>query len=191
MSELESALIATYLSNQELHFFAKDSYWKKGRGWAWFMNATGQIPISQSGGDAATEQMAKGVIYAKDGKVTCWYPEGTRGSDGNVHKGHGGAVRMAVQAGGIPIVPVGLIGMAKFNRPGKLIRPGLAKMVIGKPIYPLRHAPRDKANLTEKALQYAIARVVTDVMMKEIARLARTSYDPTYSPIGAAGRRKK
>lgn len=189
MSELESALIATYLGHYELHFFAKDSYWKKGKGYAWFMDATGQIPISQSGGDAVLEQMEKGVAYAKRGKITAWYPEGTRGADGVVHKGHTGAARVAVKAGGIPIVPVGLRGMGKFNRPGRWIRPGRGKMVVGKAIYPLRHAPRDKTNLTEKAFEGMIARYVTDMMMKEIARLADTSYDPTYSPIGAAGKK--
>ena len=193
MSELESALIATYLGKQELHFFAKDSYWKKGKIWAWFMNATGQIPISQAGGRGVTEQINKGVAYLKKGKIVCIYPEGTRGIDGRVHKGHSGVIRTAILAGGVPVVPVGLIGMGKLNPPGDRfhLRPGKAKIVIGKPTNPLKHAPRDQANLTDKVLAVVISRAATDALMEEIARLADTVTAAGYSETGAAGRQNK
>ena len=183
-TEIESALIASHLSSIKIRFFAKAEYWKKSRAHDWFMTNTGQVPLSRTDSRQALEAIEVGANILKDGGIMAIYPEGTRSLDGRVHKGHTGVARTAIRAGGVPIVPVGLIGMRKLNPPGGRIRPGRATMVIGEPINPLRYQGLSgHSNLTDKALEAALSRSITDALMKRITTLSGAEYVNEYIPL--------
>lgn len=184
-TELESVLIAIRLSKVKIHFFAKAEYWDKSPVHAWFMTNTGQVPLLRTDARAANEAIEKGAAILRDGGIMAIYPEGTRSLDGRVHKGHTGVARTAIRGGGVPIVPIGLTGMTKLNPPGKkLPRPGRATIVIGKPIDPLHYQEMaGHSKLADKALEAALSRTITSVLMKEIARLSGSTYADEYIPI--------
>lgn len=208
-SELESALLACNLSEYELHFFAKAEYWEGSRLHRWFMDGTGMIPINRQDSRAALRQIQRGAEVLSEGGIIAMYPEGTRGGDSFVHKGHTGVVRTALQAsklvpgGNVPIVPIGMIGMRELNPPGDKfrLRPGRCTIVVGDPIYPL-HRDDDQPqpwlkelamNMVEggsmlKGLATNVhARFLTNYLMKEIARLSTAHYLDEYLKIGATG----
>jgi 1-acyl-sn-glycerol-3-phosphate acyltransferase len=184
LTEIESVLIAINLAEQEIHFFAKAEYWDKNRLTAWFMDHTGQIPIRRTDSRSADESLTIGATILKRGGILALYPEGTRSKDGKLHKGRVGVARTAIRAGGVHIVPVGLIGMEKLNPSGKGLRPGAATIVIGKPIDPLHYQEiASHAGRATKYIEHALSRPVTDVLMKEIARLSGAQYSNDYSTI--------
>lgn len=210
-TELESVLLACNLSEYELHFFAKAEYWRGSALRSWFMDGTGMIPIDRQDSRAATHQIEKGAEFLRDGGIVAVYPEGTRGGDDFVHKGHTGAGRTVLRAiklrGGdanVPIVPVGMIGMRKLNPPKAKrlkFRPGRCTIVIGKPIYPFSHTSEEPHTRAEEVVQNIVekdsilarpatgvhARILTDRLMAEIARLSKSEYLDEYLKIGAAG----
>lgn len=196
-TELESIILASNLAKHEIHFFAKASYWEKSRMHAWFMNSTGQLPIAQAGGRAAEEQIRVGVEMLRSGGITAIYPEGTRGKDEFLHKGHTGVARAAILAGNVPIVPIGMLGMEKLNPPGGRLHFGRGTINIGKPILPLTHASDENQPLLEKVLTLAEsnprlmkpvisahARLLTNTLMREISRLSTAPYVDGYLQIG-------
>lgn len=201
-TELESVILAVYLNKHQIHFFAKEEYWaSKAR--AWLMNRIGMLPVNRHDGRAAARQIDQGVAVLSGGGVVGGYPEGTRGADDYVHKGHTGTVRTALKAGNVPIIPVGMIGMRKLNLPGKRfpVRPGRCTIVIGKPIYPLLHGPDQKPSWPAGQIMDVVegdsvlavpvtsmhARFLTNWLMHEIARLSTAEYRDEYLRIGAAG----
>lgn len=203
-TELESVLLATNLAKYEIHFFAKATYWEKSPVHRWFMNATGQLPINQMGGRGIEEQINSGADVLRSGGIIAIYPEGTRGTDGYLHKGHTGVGRTAILAGNVPIIPIGMLGMEKLNPPGGGIHLGRGTINIGKPIYPLVHASDDHRPLLERVLHLletrspvvkpvinAHARILTNVLMHEISRLSTAQYADEYLKIGGANTAKK
>ena len=183
-TEIESALIAVHLPDIKIRFFAKAEYWSKSRLHGWFMTNTGQVPLSRTDSRAALEQIKSGAEILRQGGIMAMYPEGTRSLDGRVHKGHTGVARAAIRAGGVPIVPVGLNGMRKLNPPGGRIRPGRAKIVIGKPIDPLHYQELSgHSDLADRAFEAALSRGVTDALMKAVTRLSGAEYVNEYIPL--------
>jgi 1-acyl-sn-glycerol-3-phosphate acyltransferase len=186
-TELESALIQVYLREHEIHFLAKAEYWREGRLKVWFMTQTGQIPVERLDSRGAGMVIDIGAKVLKDQGVLALYPEGTRSKDGKLHKGRTGVVRTAIRAGAV-IVPIGLIGFDKLNPPGKGFRPGVATMIIGKPIDPvLSHGLADVAtHLTgsTKSFEHAVGGIVTEHVMHVIAKLCRKEYSGQQLTIG-------
>jgi 1-acyl-sn-glycerol-3-phosphate acyltransferase len=190
-TELESALIQVYLCEHEIHFLAKAEYWHekgfKGKLKAWFMTRTGQIPVKRLDPRNAGEVVDIGAAVLRDQGVLALYPEATRSKDGKLHKGRTGVVRTAIRGGAV-IVPIGLIGFDKLNPPGKGFRPGIATMVIGKPIDPLIvHDVADmaaRAAGSTKMLEHTLSRPVTEHLMRTIAKLCHKQYDSEYLEIG-------
>lgn len=182
---IESAILAVYLRRYALRFFAKAEYWRTSKFIGWFMTHTGQIALERTDSRSADEAINKGVGVLRSGGNLAVYPEGTRSKDGRLHKGRTGVVRTSIRAGGIPIIPVGLIGMEKFSPPGKGIRPGMATIIIGKPINPFHYMElAERAGVTSgKALEHVLSRPVTDVLMKEISRLSVKEYSNEYLDI--------
>jgi len=189
-TELESALVQVYLREYEIRFLAKAEYWRekglKGKFKAWFMTNTGQISVERLSQREAHKVIDIGAGVLRNGGVLALYPEGTRSKDGKVHKGRTGAVRTAIR-GDTVIVPVGLIGFDKLNPHGRGFRPGMATMVIGKPINP--HLAHDIADVATRftgsnALEGALARPVTEHLMHVIARLCHKQYDGEQLQIG-------
>ena len=190
-TELESALIQVYLREYEIRFLAKAEYWHgkglTGKLKAWFMTNTGQIPVERLDPRNAGKVIGIGADVLKGGGILALYPEGTRSKDGKVHKGRTGVVRTAIRGDAV-IVPVGLIGFDKLNPHGRGFRPGMATMVIGKPINP--HLAHDIVDIAARmtgpanALEAVLARPVTERLMHVIAHLCHKQYDGEQLQIG-------
>ena len=136
--------------------------------------AMGMIPIDRRGGEHAQAALDAAADVLRRGELFGIYPEGTRSRSGDLHKGHTGMARLAMETNS-PIVPVGLLGTlavqppdAKFPRPFRdvLIR-------FGEPISPDRYSDRLGDRLALRQL--------TDEVMWEIRRLTGQSYDDTYA----------
>jgi 1-acyl-sn-glycerol-3-phosphate acyltransferase len=119
-----------------LSFLAKAEYFDNWRT-AWFLRATGQIPVRRGSPGGAKEAFDAALAALDGGGLIGLYPEGTRSRDGLLHRGNLGAARLAL-ATGAPIVPVGLIGTHAVQPPGtRLPRLGMRVEVrFGEPLMP-------------------------------------------------------
>jgi 1-acyl-sn-glycerol-3-phosphate acyltransferase len=169
---------------RKVTFLAKAEYFDSPKT-AWFFRAAGQIPIRRGGGSASERAMdtARNEVLGK-GRLLGLYPEGTRSSDQNVHKGRTGVTRLSRECG-VPIIPVGVVGTvdvqpvnSNFMRPFKnvTIRFG-APMMMDAPVNP--DDPLEGHDHTE-------CRAFTDRLMHEIARLAEREYVDEYVPSRAS-----
>lgn len=138
--------------------------------------ALGMIPIDRSGGGKAKAALDAAREVLDNGGWFGIYPEGTRSRSGNLHKGHTGAARLAVESGA-PIHPVGLIGTREIQPPDQK-RPNFfqkAQIRIGAPITP------DTARLGDRA----VYRQLIDEVMFEIQALCGQEYVNTYARSGS------
>lgn len=139
--------------------------------------ALGMIPIDRRGGDHAAAALDAARAVLESGGWFGIYPEGTRSRSGNLHKGHTGAARLAVETGA-PIYPVGLIGTREIQPPDQA-KPNFfekATVKIGKPIFV------DEAKVGDRA----VYRQIIDEVMFEIQGLCGQEYVNTYAGAKAA-----
>lgn len=87
----------------------------------WWLRVMHVIPIKRGRRDLAALDAAETAVGA--GAVLLIFPEGHRSSSGNLQKGRGGAVRLAMRTGR-PIVPAAIIGTEG----------GLKGVLTGKPV---------------------------------------------------------
>lgn len=94
-------------------FVAKRKYYRqpglRGRAMGWFLKAIGQTPIDPESAAAAAPALETARRLLVGGGVWAVFPEGTRSPDGRLHRGHTGAMRVALPLG-VPVIPVGVIG---------------------------------------------------------------------------------
>ncbi len=136
--------------------------------------AMGMIPIDRRGGDHATAALDTARSVLSGGGLFGIYPEGTRSRSGNLHKGHTGAARLAIETGA-PIIPVGLLGTLDIQPPDQAM-PNFfteATVKIGAPIQSSRYADR--------VGDRSVYRELIDEVMFEIQALTGQTYDPTYA----------
>ncbi|MFA5860243.1 MAG: lysophospholipid acyltransferase family protein, partial [Candidatus Thermoplasmatota archaeon] len=107
-----------------------------------------------------------------EGKLFGIYPEGTRSTDGKLHKGRTGAARLALQAR-VPIIPVGMLGTDKVLPKGKSL-PKLKKVTIH------LGAPLSFAEFYGMENDRKVCREVTDRVMEAIGRLSGQEYVNEY-----------
>lgn len=136
--------------------------------------AMGMIPIDRRGGEHAQSALDAAAGVLNRGELFGIYPEGTRSRSGDLHKGHTGMARLAMETNS-PIVPVGLLGTlevqppdAKFPRPFRHVH-----IRFGTPISPERYLDRPGDRLSLRQL--------TDEVMWEIRRLSGQAYDDSYA----------
>ncbi|MEZ5383076.1 MAG: lysophospholipid acyltransferase family protein [Microthrixaceae bacterium] len=136
--------------------------------------AMGMIPIDRRGGQHAQAALDAAADVLGRGELFGIYPEGTRSRDGDLHKGHTGMARLAIETNS-PIVPVGVLGTvevqppdAKFPRPFRNVH-----IRFGQPISPERYLDRLGDRLALRQL--------TDEVMWEIRRLTGQNYSDTYA----------
>lgn len=182
-TEFESLVIASNLPGLWLRFFAKQQYWDDHPILGRLMTAIGLIPLPREAKRAMLDQIKRGVDVLDKGGILAIYGEATRGYDKYMHRIYPGAAYIALRAGGVPIVPVGLIGMRKLNPSGKSIRPGLSTIVIGEPIYPLALRNPDQHELVSKALEQVLVKPLVSKVSQEIATLSVSTYMDKALPI--------
>ena len=155
-------------------FVAKAEYfdsWKT----AWFFRAVGQIPMRREGGSASERALAAARDVLQAGDVLGIYPEGTRSPDGRLYRGHTGVARLALGCG-VLVVPVGLVGTDKVQRPGSNLPRPFKRVTVrfGKPL--------DGAFYAEDAGTDPLAlRAFTDELMFEIRALSGQEYVDRYA----------
>jgi len=165
----------TYLAKAE-YFDA----WKT----AWFFHAVGQIPIARGGGDASERALATARGVLGRGRIVGLYPEGTRSADHQVHRGHTGAARLALECS-VPVIPVGVHGTDGVQPIGsRRLRPFRRVTIRFGPAMQLDRAaasesPGDGGDAA-RPLDAAVLRSFTDRLMLEIAGLAERDYIDEY-----------
>ena len=134
------SLFLPVMTRRRVSFLAKREYFVgnglKGRAKAFFVRATGLIPLDRDDAAAATVALAAGVHAVRSGRLLGVYPEGTRSPDGRLYRGKTGVARMAINAG-VPVVPVAMVGTDRVQPIGRVWpRPARVSMRIGAPLMP-------------------------------------------------------
>jgi 1-acyl-sn-glycerol-3-phosphate acyltransferase len=170
-------LIIPLVVPRRVTFLAKSDYFTGGgpKGWLQkkFFSGVGMIPIDRSGGQQSEPALRTGLQVLQRGELLGLYPEGTRSPDGRLYRGRTGVARMALQAG-VPVVPIGLIGMFRLQPAGKRIpRLGKVELRIGKPLDFSRYAGMEADRF--------VLRSITDEIMYELMVLSGQEYVDTYA----------
>jgi len=114
-----------------------------GRAW----RAYGHISIDRADRASAIESMTRAGLQTREqGLSVFFFAEGTRCPDGTLHPFKKGPFVMAIE-GGVPIVPVALVGSRAIMPKGSLrIRRGVIVLRVGEPISVegMEHADRDR-----------------------------------------------
>ena len=158
-------------------FLAKADYFTAGglKGWLQkhFFSGVGMIPIDRAGGEASDAALRLGMRVLTQGELLGLYPEGTRSPDGRLYRGKTGVARMALEAG-VPVVPVGLVGMFAIQPAGRLLpKIGKVEVRIGRPLDFSRYAGMEDDRF--------VLRSITDEIMYELMVLSGQEYVDTYA----------
>jgi len=128
----------------------------------------GAFPVRRGYHDRKALRRASKVL--ERGHVLGMFPEGTRGSDIYMKRGHAGTALIALRVGA-PLLPVGITGTENLKGIGDLFRRPRITVNIGEPFY-LTTPP---GKLTAARLSEA-----TDLIMEHIAALLPESYQGVY-----------
>jgi 1-acyl-sn-glycerol-3-phosphate acyltransferase len=175
-------LIIPLVVPRRVTFLAKSDYFTGGgpKGWLQkkFFSGVGMIPIDRSGGKQSEPALRTGLKVLKRGGLLGLYPEGTRSPDGRLYRGKTGVARMALEAG-VPVVPIGLIGMFRLQPAGRRIpRLGKVELRIGRPLDFSRYAGMESDRF--------VLRSITDEIMYELMVLSGQEYVDTYATTAKA-----
>jgi 1-acyl-sn-glycerol-3-phosphate acyltransferase len=168
---------------RKVTFLAKSDYFTgkgiKGKLQKSFFSGVGMIPIDRSGGAASERALRTGLKVLSRGELLALYPEGTRSPDGRLYRGKTGVARMALEAG-VPVVPIGLIGMADIQPGGGGI-PKIGRRVelrVGKVLDFSRYAGMESDRF--------VLRSITDEIMYELMVLTGQEYVDQYATTAKA-----
>lgn len=163
--------------DRQVHFWAKEDYFHlpgiKGAFVGGLMRGLGTIPVHRGGGRAALHALDAAIPVLRSGELVGIFPEGTRSTDGKLHRGRTGVARLAMEAG-VPVVPVGFTGTENVQPIGQRI-PRLFKgevtVSFGKPM-----------DFTDRPNERSAMRGITDDIMAEIQKLTGQDYTGRYAP---------
>ena len=170
-------LIIPMVVPRRVRFLAKSDYFtgRGPKGWLSrrFFSGVGMIPLDRSGGKASEQAIDTGLAVLESGELLGLYPEGTRSPDGRLYRGKTGVARMALEAG-VPVIPVGLVGMSQIQPSGGGL-PKIAKVEvrIGRPLDFSRYAGMEDDRF--------VLRSITDEIMYELMVLSGQEYVDTYA----------
>lgn len=100
----------------------------------WSMSLAGYISIDRERAGSAYKSIERAAEKVKKGVSVLIFPEGTRSSTGSLLPFKRGGFLLAIKSG-VPIIPVSIRGTENLmKKESILIRPGVVKVVIGKPI---------------------------------------------------------
>jgi len=175
-------LIIPLVVPRRVTFLAKSDYFTgggvKGLLQRHFFSGVGMIPLDRSGGAASEAALRTGLGVLTRGELLGLYPEGTRSPDGRLYRGKTGVARMSLEAG-VPVVPVGLIGMFRLQPAGRRIpRLGKVELRIGRPLDFSRYAGMEADRF--------VLRSITDEIMYELMVLSGQEYVDTYATTAKA-----
>lgn len=165
------------VNSRRVTYLAKSDYFTgrgiKGRLQKMFFSGVGMIPLDRSGGRASEAALNTGLQVLKEGGLLGIFPEGTRSPDGRLHRGKTGVARLALEAG-VPVVPVGLIGLNKIQPGGRgMPKLGRIEIRIGKPLDFSRYAGMEGDRF--------VLRSITDEIMYELMVRSEQEYVDQYA----------
>lgn len=171
------AIIVPLAMGRPTTFLAKSEYFDgagwKGRLTAEFMERVGTIPVDRSKGRAALLSLDAAQKALTDGRAFAMHPEGTRSPDGRLYRGKTGVARLSLVTGA-PVLPCGIIGSDRLQRPGaRMPRPAKVVVRFGPPLTPDRYPSGPMA---------VRSRNLTIDIMKAIQALSGQEYVDEFSP---------
>ena len=133
----------------KIRFLAKKSlFYIPLFGWSLFL--AGFIPVDRGNTSKAKRSIESGAKRIKKGPSLMVFPEGTRTPDGAIHRFKSGAFILALRSQ-TPILPVAIQGTFDIIPKSSLgVRPGPAKVIIGRPISTDGLGMKDKDNLLNR-----------------------------------------
>lgn len=163
---LDSVIISA-LMPRRVAFLAKSEYVNspglKGKAMKTLFQVIDIIPVNRTDKKESMKALDQALARLQEGKVFGIYPEGTRSRDGYLYKGKIGVAWLAHMTGAT-VVPIGLIGTDKIQKPGSNM------------IYPKRFTVRVGQPMTFEKLGESMSgkqrRQTTDQIMDAIAQLS-------------------
>jgi len=133
----------------QVRFMAKKELYKIPV-FGWTLRALGHIRIDRYNSKQALASYNRAAERIRNGASVFIFPEGTRSPDARVLPFKKGGFVLAMKAG-VPIVPISISGGCKVLPKHKLVlRRGVIKMVIGKPIDTREYQLENKKALIER-----------------------------------------
>src|SRR4051812_41433845 len=163
--------------DRRVTFLAKSDYFTgrgaKGRATALFFRLADQLTVDRTGGRASEAALRTGLKVLRRGGLLGIYPEGTRAPDGRLYRGKTGVARMALE-GGVPVVPVVMVGTDKAQPIGRKL-PKITR--IGVKI----GAPLDFSRYEGMEGDRFVLRSIADEIMYELMQLSGQEYVDVYA----------
>jgi len=123
----------------------------------WAMQAAKHIFIDRHNHTKALESLKKAALsIKKNPRSILLFPEGTRSTDGKIHKFKKGGLLLAIETQ-LPIVPMALCGTSDVAVKGaKTLKSAFVELHIGKPIETKGMTYDDRNVLTDKVYQQVV-----------------------------------
>lgn len=169
LSFLDSIIISAMMPRR-VAFLAKAEYVNtpgiRGKAMKAFFETVDIIPVNRSDRSESLKALDIALEKLNEGKVFGIYPEGTRSRDGYLYRGKIGVAWLAHMTGA-PVVPVGLIGTDRLQKPGSnMVYPHRFTIRVGEPMW----FEKTGEQMTGKQ-----RRQTTNQIMDEIAQLSGAS----------------
>ena len=120
----------------------------------WSMSLAGYVSMDRERAGSAYKSIETAAEKVRNGICVLIFPEGTRSATGELLPFKRGGFLLAIKSGA-PVVPLSIQGSTDIMRRGSLlIRAGLIKIAIGRPIH--------IAGADEKALMAAVRQAIED-----------------------------
>ena len=175
LSFLDSIIISAMMPRR-VAFLAKAEYVNtpgiRGKAMKAFFETVDIIPVNRSDRSESLKALDIALEKLNEGKVFGIYPEGTRSRDGYLYRGKIGVAWLAHMTGA-PVVPVGLIGTDRLQKPGSnMVYPHRFTIRVGEPMW----FEKTREQMTGKQ-----RRQTTNQIMDEIAQLSGQARKDEYN----------
>ena len=175
LSFLDSIIISAMMPRR-VAFLAKAEYVNtpgiRGKAMKALFETVDIIPVNRSDRSESLKALDIALEKLNEGKVFGIYPEGTRSRDGYLYRGKIGVAWLAHMTGA-PVVPVGLIGTDRLQKPGSnMVYPHRFTIRVGEPMW----FEKTGEQMTGKQ-----RRQTTNQIMDEIAQLSGQARKDEYN----------
>jgi 1-acyl-sn-glycerol-3-phosphate acyltransferase len=184
LSVLDPAMIGAVIP-RELDYMAKTELFRI-PGFGALIRRLNAHPVDRTGSDSAALRLALRLLG--DGRAVLVFPEGTRGTEGQLQPGRAGAGMLAALSGA-PVVPVYIQGSGRaLPRGAVLPRPERVTVTLGAPIRFGRERGRARYQEVSDEIMAAIGRLKTEAKRAHPAATEDTRTDPTTPGRALVGR---
>jgi 1-acyl-sn-glycerol-3-phosphate acyltransferase len=184
LSVLDPAMIGAVIPRQ-VDYMAKTELFRI-PGFGALIRRLNAHPVDRAGSDSAALRLALRLLG--NGRAVLVFPEGTRGTEGQLQPARAGAGMLAALSGA-PVVPVYIQGSGRaLPRGAVLPRPGRVTVTFGAPIRFGRERGRARYQEVSDTIMAAIGRLQTEAKRGYTAATEDTRTDPTTPGRALAGR---